>query len=219
MKVIRIEDAPKQIQLINTISRARVNEIINKIGIWDRNIYSMVKDSIELLENSSKPMYAILDEMNSCDPGIKILNTDKTFEDYLLWWEDNNVEFIVIIDGSTVWNSTNVCYIRNKHTGERDRSLIISGEDAYEKTLKTDKTDCHDILLEKILEKPIEPIKNLYQYMEIRPIINDNEFGEDFEDYPDPEKWIGFYYDWSYLNWFIKNVFKNGLANIAIIKS
>ena len=211
MVTIKLENPPKTQEINKAISRRFVIDIINKIGCYDKNVFLDLQKNI----GPKYDKYNIyLDGMDSCDPGIKISSLRDGFKDYVLWWEDDNVEFVVIIDGEESWNSTNVCYVRNKHTNKVDRSLIIDSISSY---IKMDMEESiKGVDFAAFLQECTGQVIELEHYCDVRPIIADG-LGEDLEDYPNPEVWIGWYYDKAHLNWFINNIFNNGLANIAVI--
>lgn len=224
------------------IKRGLVEELINKIGSYNReeNLINFIKENWNKKDQTFHNE-VLLDSMASCDPGITIRyrgagshldideklgkNKSNNFTDFtncVLFWEDSFVQIIVVVDGK-VWNSSIVVYIKSKLTNEVRRSLIIDSEDIYVKynnrVIKINLIKGNDEeVRDKIYNKSSKDDQVFLHYREIRPIVRG--VGEDIEDYPNNEDWVGGYYeDITSFGWFIKYVFNCGRARIIEIEN
>ena len=225
------------------IQKTKADELITKISKYSskENLIDFIKENSYL--NLSMLNRIQLDSMSSCDPGITIqynndfsnngigVNNITTKElpqgDFILWYEDSFIQFIVMIFGKS-WNAAHIVYVKSKRTNQVRRSLVIDSSDIYDKQDKYIKT--FDPI--KILEGDDSDVwdeitfKNnggdqldraFNHYKEVRPIIKDG-LGEDIEDFPDPKDWKeGYYKDKIGLGWFIKYIFNCGRAKIVSI--
>ena len=195
------------------ISRENYNNILDAIGRFDKKIITGIKQNII---NKKHFEEIERDSMENSDPGILVLGTDGKFYNCLMWWENEDIEIVVGIDDK-YFNSSRVCYIKNKHTNDVQRHLLRDSSDMYFSNLEMGISK--EEIEEKLLDLNSSDLNNIIlQYREIRPIISKDGCGMDYEYYPNSEEWLGCYVDVSGLGWFIKYIFNKGLANIAIIE-
>ena len=101
--------------------------------------------------------------------------------------------------------------------GEEENHIRVQADEVRNRLVNKEKQLAE--IEEKLLDLNSSDLNNIIlQYCEIRPIISKDGCGMDYEDYPNSEEWLGCYVDVSGLGWFIKYIFNNGLANIAIIE-
>ena len=214
MKLIKLNDLDpnKGCPVSFKISRRKYNHIMELISSFDKNVIHNIRNDIEKI----KQIELERDSLASCDPGILALGKDGKFYDCIMWWENEDIEIIVVIDDK-YFNLTRVCYIKNKHTNDVQRYLLRDSSDIYFSNLEMGITK--EEIGANLLDLDLKDLSNIFlRYREIRPIVDMNNCGNDYEDYLNLEEWLGCYVDVSCLGWFIKYIFNNGLANIAIIK-
>lgn len=225
------------------IRKTKADELVTKISKYSKeeNLIDFIKENSYL--NLSALNRVQLDSMLSCCPGITIqynndfsnngigLNNITTEElpqsDFILWYEDSFIQFIVMIFSKS-WNAAHVVYTKSKRTNQVRRSLVLSSGDLYDKynkyneafdpikILKGDDSEVwEEITFKKDGGDQLDRVFN--HYKEVKPIIKDG-LGEDIEDFPNPKDWKeGYYKDKTGLGWFIKYIFNCGRAKIISI--